>query len=353
MSLAIIFFANTQSICLAARIVERYGQGDCYMYLTKDYLQFPNYTSMVIIMTLKELQYFIAVYEESSIAKASERLFVTPSVISIALKRLEDEFDIKLFSRSANRIAPTAAGAFFYKRALQLMNDLALLKQDIRIFNNKGDDHKDVCHIGMSAILLSVFGEEINIKLDSTFPNIRFDICSYQSLIDCELLDSYDIIIALFYSQDILSKLSCTSSDLSFEKVATVQPYIWLSNSSPLLAHKLLSYDMLTNYKYLVYNNSVNYSEDALSEFLIPKENFHNTKLKRQFINGLENLSYFTTDLPLKHGQLVFQELFAGHNLAARPVKGTSSIELIYKNNFSKDFIPQIKLTLLEFLSPK
>lgn len=45
-------------------------------------------------MTFTELKYFIEVYQQKSISLASKNLYVVPSVISEAIKRLETEFNL-------------------------------------------------------------------------------------------------------------------------------------------------------------------------------------------------------------------------------------------------------------------
>ncbi len=56
------------------------------------------------------LQYFWAVAEEGSVAKASERLHVTPATISIQLRDLEKSLGVKLFRKSGRGLALTEMG---------------------------------------------------------------------------------------------------------------------------------------------------------------------------------------------------------------------------------------------------
>ena len=56
------------------------------------------------------LQYFWAVSQEGSVAKASEKLHVTPATISIQLRDLEKSLGVKLFRRAGRGLALTEMG---------------------------------------------------------------------------------------------------------------------------------------------------------------------------------------------------------------------------------------------------
>lgn len=302
-------------------------------------------------MTLRELHYFIAVYQETSITKAADRLYVVPSVISTALKKLENDFDVELFSRSANRITPTAAGDHFYKRALDIMNDISALKHEMRSFQ-KSCSSKEICHIGISATLLSAFGEEISNKLIQAFPDVRFDIQPYQSILEEKFYQQYDITLALTYSGRTIKPLhESDAENYTIEQLASFHPYIWISSSSPLQNHKYITYEMLKDYTFISYNGSVIFTGDP-TFFKTPSQ-FQDTKLKSQLITSIEELSYYTSDLPLQHGKLTFQDLFEGHAIKPKMANEISYIELIYRKNFAQNFIPLITLTLHQLMNPE
>ena len=52
-------------------------------------------------MTLTELKYIVAVAREKHFGRAAEACFVSQPTLSVAVKKLEDELDMKLFERSA------------------------------------------------------------------------------------------------------------------------------------------------------------------------------------------------------------------------------------------------------------
>jgi DNA-binding transcriptional LysR family regulator len=58
-------------------------------------------------MTLTELKYIVAVARERHFGRAAEACFVSQPTLSVAIKKLEEELDVKIFERSANEVSPS------------------------------------------------------------------------------------------------------------------------------------------------------------------------------------------------------------------------------------------------------
>jgi len=62
-------------------------------------------------MTLTELRYIVAVAQKKHFGQAAQSCFVSQPTLSIAIKKLESELDVKLFERSSkNEIRITSIG---------------------------------------------------------------------------------------------------------------------------------------------------------------------------------------------------------------------------------------------------
>lgn len=77
---------------------------------------------MPLRFTLRQLEYFVAVGENGSIAQAAERLNISSPSISTAISQLEAEFGLQLFiRRHAHGLALTQGGARFLDHARDLL----------------------------------------------------------------------------------------------------------------------------------------------------------------------------------------------------------------------------------------
>jgi LysR family transcriptional regulator, transcriptional activator of the cysJI operon len=75
------------------------------------------------LMELMQLEMFVAVVEERSVRAAAERVFRTQPAVSIALSKLEREFEAPLFDRSKRyEYRLTQAGEALYHHATRILN---------------------------------------------------------------------------------------------------------------------------------------------------------------------------------------------------------------------------------------
>lgn len=75
-------------------------------------------------MELRNLQYFISVYQELSFSRAAKKCFVSQPSISAAIAQLETELDKQLFIRHAKGASPTMAGKTLYPSAVKVLNEI-------------------------------------------------------------------------------------------------------------------------------------------------------------------------------------------------------------------------------------
>jgi DNA-binding transcriptional LysR family regulator len=68
-------------------------------------------------MELRHLRYFVAIAEERSFTRASERLWVAQPGLSTQIRRLESELGVRLFERHARGVDLTDAGELLLERA--------------------------------------------------------------------------------------------------------------------------------------------------------------------------------------------------------------------------------------------
>lgn len=85
-------------------------------------------------MTLKQLEYFLAIAETESITQAAELLHVSQPPLSLQLKALEDEFGVPLFERTRKGLTITQSGRLLEQRAQEIFE---LINQTINEVRSK------------------------------------------------------------------------------------------------------------------------------------------------------------------------------------------------------------------------
>jgi LysR family hydrogen peroxide-inducible transcriptional activator len=80
-------------------------------------------------MTLTELKYIVAVAREKHFGKAADACHVSQPTLSLAIKKLEDELDLKLFERSATEVSVTPLGNEVVLQAQSVLEQAANIKE--------------------------------------------------------------------------------------------------------------------------------------------------------------------------------------------------------------------------------
>ena len=75
-------------------------------------------------MDLKRLRYFCRVVEQGSVSQAAKVLNMAQPPLSKRIQELEEELAVSLFTRQGNRIEPTEAGYFLYRKACEILRQI-------------------------------------------------------------------------------------------------------------------------------------------------------------------------------------------------------------------------------------
>ena len=80
-------------------------------------------------MTLTELKYIVAVARERHFGKAAEACHVSQPTLSVAIKKLEEELQVKLFERNANEITVTPLGEEIVRQAQSVLEQADSIRE--------------------------------------------------------------------------------------------------------------------------------------------------------------------------------------------------------------------------------
>jgi len=80
-------------------------------------------------MTLTELKYIVAVAREKHFGRAANACFVSQPTLSVAIKKLEEELEVKIFERNANEVSVTPLGEEIVRQSQSVLEQAAQIKE--------------------------------------------------------------------------------------------------------------------------------------------------------------------------------------------------------------------------------
>lgn len=157
-------------------------------------------------MDVKQLRYFLGVFDAKSITKAADQLFVAQPALGLQVRKLEEELGIELFSRHSRGVTPTAAGNRLANRARVLLSQFERVKQDILDFAE--EPHGRVV-IGMTPTTILVLAAAVADRCREAYPEITLNILEGLSERLMEWVDNGQIDITLTYNPEAVKGLIC------------------------------------------------------------------------------------------------------------------------------------------------
>ena len=181
-------------------------------------------------MTLNQLRYFCTASRCHSITKAAEELYVTQPTISMAIRDLEIEFGISLFSRKGNQLSLTQEGESFYKKATYILQYCNELQADYSSMSRV----KPPLRIGIPPMLSTVFFPELLMAFHEKHPEIAVVLEEYGSVRACNLIqdDTFhntvladdQIVFCVSNDHKLAEKETVTIKEMSKEQLIFFNP---------------------------------------------------------------------------------------------------------------------------------
>lgn len=124
-------------------------------------------------MDLRQINYFLALYEEGSVTRAAQRMNVVQPALSMQIAKLERELEQKLFERTPKRMIPTAAGRTLHRLVTPIQRDLAAAMTHMA--NLSGTVSGEVS-IGMLSSVTRSVVPEVLLAFGRDYPDVEISI---------------------------------------------------------------------------------------------------------------------------------------------------------------------------------
>lgn len=195
-------------------------------------------------MKIIQLEYFCAVCRYHSITQAAQKLYVTQPAISNAIRELEKEFSINLFTRSKNHMYLTKEGEIFYQKTSRLLDTINQTSSELYDLGRQVTPIR----IGIPPLLSTIFFPDMLIAFQQEYPSIPVELYEYGSIRAANLVLEETLDLALvnmnFYEIDKLNSHQLLSDRIVF----------CVSPEHHLAKEKTISIEMLKEEKLIMYN---------------------------------------------------------------------------------------------------
>ncbi|WP_126227674.1 LysR family transcriptional regulator [Burkholderia ambifaria] len=124
-------------------------------------------------MEIKALHCFLHVAETLSFHRASERLAMSQPVVTRTISHLEDQFGVKLFTRTTRRVALTPAGALLLDKARSLVAHADEVRREMR---HAGNSSAPSLRIGCTPTALTTVAAPMVRAFRSAYPEVDLSL---------------------------------------------------------------------------------------------------------------------------------------------------------------------------------
>jgi DNA-binding transcriptional LysR family regulator len=121
--------------------------------------------------TLRQIRYFVAVAEASSISRAARQLSVSQSAVTEAVKDLESDLGTALLERSGRGVSLTHRGQMFLRHAGRILEAVA----DARRTLPADDSPAGELHLGASSVVAGYILADLLARFRRAFPAVAVE----------------------------------------------------------------------------------------------------------------------------------------------------------------------------------
>ena len=221
-------------------------------------------------MTLQQLKYILAISETGSMNKAAEQLYVSQPSLTSSVQELEKEIGIKIFNRSGRGVTLTNDGAEFLQYARQVCGQFDILAEKYIL---KGNIKKK---FGVSTQHYS-FAVKAFVEMVKDFDTAKYEFAIRETktaeiISDVATMRSeLGIIYLNDFNRKSMTKL-IKSNGLEFHTLTKCSPFVYLWKGHPLAKEKKITFEQLSDYPCLSFEQGDNSSFYLAEEILSTNE---------------------------------------------------------------------------------
>ena len=124
-------------------------------------------------MTLQQMEYIVALDRYRHFVLAAEACGVTQPTLSAMIQKLEEELDVKIFSRDRKNISPTAIGEKIIRQARIALNETQRIRE---VVADESSSMNGSLRIGILPTIAPYLVPDFIYHFRNTYPNVNLSI---------------------------------------------------------------------------------------------------------------------------------------------------------------------------------
>lgn len=282
-------------------------------------------------MTLLQLKYMITAAEVGSITEAAKVLFISQPSLSGAIKEVEKEAGISIFTRCRAGIALTKEGMEFLGYARQVVQQMELLES--KYINNQSAKQRFCISTQHYTFTANAFVELVQHFGQERFEFILNETQTHQIIEDVRnRFSDIGILYISNYNESVLIKV-LEENNLSFHEIFSASPHVFLRRDHPLACRESLKLDDLKPYPKLSFVQG-NYESAYFAEELFsnePAEKSIKVSDRAAIVNFMIGLDGYT----ISSG--IFPKFLQGDEIVSVPLEEPEVMRIGYIINKDKE----------------
>ncbi len=296
-------------------------------------------------LSLVQLQYLTALDEHRHFIKAAQSCFVTQPTLSMQIKKLEEELEVKLFDRSKQPIIPTDVGILVIEQAKKVLNETRKIENILLEYKGKvaGD-----LNVGIIPTISPYLMPQLISQISKRFPEIRLNVRELMTdeIVNLLQKDHLDVgIVATPLEID-----GMVEKPIFYEKFC-----LYLNPNHPAYDLKELDAKMLLEDKLWLLSEGNCFRDQAVNLCALR----HSSALKNTFNYESGSIETLIRIVNLEGGATVIPEwasldLKPEEKKHIRSVRGNSvrEVSLIFTRNFAKAKLSEAFYSTLQACVP-
>ena len=207
-------------------------------------------------MNHRQLSYFLEVYEQKSISKAAERLFVPPQGLSKTIITLEKELGVQLFKHKANRITPTSDAARLAIHAKNILDEYDVIENKLFLGDNAIKTVEVYTSYDFPQLIQAAFYQHFN----ETYPKLRIKIKEFPDSNIVEDIEKNRVELGIVPGPFNSDKFIC-------ESLCTEEFCLVVNKEHPLAKYDAIPFSLLSGEKIVVKDSRSSISMNQLYSF--------------------------------------------------------------------------------------